>query len=965
MKLLPESLNLHVQGYVSGQDAQRQTRTAQEILCRFDKQPGLILGDEVGMGKTFVALAVAAAHAVSDTSRPVVVMVPSNVLSKWKRDASTFVEACLGRDDERAKFRVKVAETGVGLLKLLDDPTGSRATVILLSHGALNRKMADKWVKLATLQASVKGRPGAEVMRRRIARFAGMLLNQDREPDRDFDLYLSLLQAPVADWRAILTQAGKGPADQDDPVPEMFANALGQIDLRPLFDTLVAQLPVNTSANIKGRIRETRSALGQGEKTQAKGQRGLIEGVWDLALQRGDFSFPLLILDEAHRARHAGTQLATLLSARKKEADDIDAAGGRLAHRFDRMLFLTATPFQLGHAELINVLRRFEAIKWADRRSPAIKRDDFLGQIESLLSALNHMQGKTELLEKSWKRLRQADIDWAQSLLGEQWWLQAGDVRVEHQHIRALGYAFASAEVAVRAAEAQLKPWVLRHHRSPQLPAPHANQQRRIRIEGAGVCAETSGEGSTGHQPRVGGLRVKGTGALPFLLSARLATLPNVAKVFNEGLASSYEAMLDTRRDDDVAQDDERSDPPSAPPVIASSPGEKRAAWYVNQLRQAALHSGATSLDAHPKMKATVELAMAIWARGEKVLIFAHYRKTGQALRAHISEAMHQAVLCMGAKIFNCGPAEVADQIERMQERLDRSGAEHVAAIVRPMIQRFPNLHSDELAGRITTVVLRFMRTDTFLVRFGSTTAGTDVAQWMGDMFKRQDASGMALRDLVDQFLQALNRMKGEGNRSKVLEALDSIQTGMQSASVHDSDEHAAGVQTRYRRAANVGRVHGGTAPDTKERRVLAFNTPFYPEILIASSVLGEGVDLHQNCRHIIHHDLDWNPSALEQRTGRVDRLGSKAERCGHPIRVYLPYIEGCQDEKLFRVVMDRERWFGVVMGADDSMGRVLRAEPWEIEKMAEALLVPEPLIQALSMRGLDVIGEGADVSAA
>ena len=115
---------------------------------------------------------------------------------------------------------------------------------------------------------------------------------------------------------------------------------------------------------------------------------------------------------------------------------------------------------------------------------------------------------------------------------------------------------------------------------------------------------------------------------------------------------------------------------------------------------------------------------------------------------------------------------------------------------------------------------------------------------------------------------------------------------------------------------ANVRRVYGDTRQETRDRIMLTFNTPFYPEILIASSVMAEGVDLHLNCRHVIHHDLDWNPSSLEQRTGRIDRLGAKAERSGHPIRVYLPYLEGCQDEKLFRVVMDRERWFGVVMGA-------------------------------------------------
>ena len=66
-----------------------------------------------------------------------------------------------------------------------------------------------------------------------------------------------------------------------------------------------------------------------------------------------------------------------------------------------------------------------------------------------------------------------------------------------------------------------------------------------------------------------------------------------------------------------------------------------------------------------------------------------------------------------------------------------------------------------------------------------------------------------------------------------------------------------------------------------------AFNTPFFPDILVCSKVMGEGVDLQRFCRHVIHHDLDWNPSTIEQRTGRVDRIGCKAEG-RRPIFVYL-----------------------------------------------------------------------------
>ena len=96
-----------------------------------------------------------------------------------------------------------------------------------------------------------------------------------------------------------------------------------------------------------------------------------------------------------------------------------------------------------------------------------------------------------------------------------------------------------------------------------------------------------------------------------------------------------------------------------------------------------------------------------------------------------------------------------------------------------------------------------------------------------------------------------------------------------------------------------------------------AFNTPFFPDILVCSEVMGEGIDLQRSCRHVIHHDLDWNPSSIEQRTGRIDRLGCKAEG-RQPIVIYLPYLSGTADERQYQVMSEREQWFRVVMGQDE-----------------------------------------------
>jgi superfamily II DNA/RNA helicase len=126
---------------------------------------------------------------------------------------------------------------------------------------------------------------------------------------------------------------------------------------------------------------------------------------------------------------------------------------------------------------------------------------------------------------------------------------------------------------------------------------------------------------------------------------------------------------------------------------------------------------------------------------------------------------------------------------------------------------------------------------------------------------------------------------------------------------------------------------------------MLTFNSPFFPEVLIASSVMAEGVDLHRFCRYVIHHDLCWNPSTLEQRTGRIDRIGAKAEQCNQPIRLYLPYLAETQDEKMYRVVMDRERWFSVVMGES------YRVDARTTDKQAERIPLPESLARELAFR--------------
>ena len=64
-----------------------------------------------------------------------------------------------------------------------------------------------------------------------------------------------------------------------------------------------------------------------------------------------------------------------------------------------------------------------------------------------------------------------------------------------------------------------------------------------------------------------------------------------------------------------------------------------------------------------------------------------------------------------------------------------------------------------------------------------------------------------------------------------------------------------------------------------KERVRAAFNSPFWPFVLVSTSVGQEGLDFHHYCHAITHWNLPSNPVDLEQREGRVHRYKGHAVR--------------------------------------------------------------------------------------
>ncbi len=75
--------------------------------------------------------------------------------------------------------------------------------------------------------------------------------------------------------------------------------------------------------------------------------------------------------------------------------------------------------------------------------------------------------------------------------------------------------------------------------------------------------------------------------------------------------------------------------------------------------------------------------------------------------------------------------------------------------------------------------------------------------------------------------------------------------------------------------------IYGGMPNDQREPIKAAFQS--HPSeskvrILLATDAASEGVNLQNHCSRLIHFEIPWNPNRMEQRNGRVDRHGQKAD---------------------------------------------------------------------------------------
>lgn len=1012
-------------------DRARQEQTTNAILQRFlaraasKRRELAILADEVGLGKTYVALAVAVSllDAIRNGETPdglppnkpvVLVLTPTNdaLFNKWMREAEAFKTDCAKTDGDLDWLDIRCPVPGktksgniVDLAAQMSEASRNRPMLLIAKHSALGAALNDRdWWRIRALYT--------------VFRYFKVQTPDRRWWCRRGRVFDNL---GVPDLPELIDFRRSGVLWEDEPFPNLetaFRKALSK------------------SPKLQKRLRES---LEYGDCDKLKRR---LDNLIRRAITRKMPKLPLVIIDEVHNLKNEHVQA-------RKRLENL------LSGRVCRLLGLSATPFQLRQDELLSILKLRNILSLPPERHETLDLD-----VERLAEAMKSSRDSGDIFRRRWRALRPRD----QSTINESWQAVTGAAPDEQtalaRQIRPprIAHALEAAlELDQLNTELQkhLHPFVIRHQ-----------HPRGYREHFVGHNAEVGHETGSPYFSWAPGLEVRGNDELAHYLMMRAVALAKDEKGLpglgaeltgsyrhlvetaavwkrlaqaKNPLLQDYRAVLDTMigqrtEDHDPDQEHRKVQATAQRALDFFKRGQKSLIFcvftktaetvrdqveaeigkYLREVQQRVFGEGTTFenfrkrffnrreplfslIQDHPLLghirggergipsalrlskshlnqvaellvagnetasiekpdrrlllAATEHIAVNVWLEtetGERWLDdvlgncpdlvdrmadpswlearepLSRSEQAGRVRRSLDPEAQSDTVDPLDVEQLDESAApsdgdasqqnEVAAWVQRLrQETLGEMIAPYFRADLIPSTSgRLPLLaehHGDllakfDLATRAVAgqVFRRTLMAEEFLLRYLADVERNNAEQWVDYLADRYvkplDGHLETLKDRVHAYLETLVRAK---NNKALL------------AGYHDAAENRNVVQL----------VKGGT--QNRDRYFLGFNTPYRPEVLISTSVGQEGIDLHRECRHVIHHDLCWNPATIEQRTGRVDRIGSKVERerlgangeVPPTLEIAVPYLAATYDERMFEELYRRAQLFEVTLGGD------------------------------------------------
>lgn len=602
-------------------DGLRQEATVDALLARFfaarpEQRSGLqVLADEVGMGKTFVALGVAWSilqHLKGSAPHPdlancyqrVLVLTPVNesLFNKWVREVSEFRRRCVPADfdDSRLCF--------------------SAARVERLDELAAELRKPGRRPQVIVARMSVTGKLRHYDLKRRI--LLGVLFRKWGSAFRR-DQRQRLLRGAPAGWPRTPDGLTEFTEKEEENLP------FKEHELRNILNAFGSEERAEEEA-LLGRCREVAEPHFR-NRTEAFAdiERRLV-AVYRIAASRSiRRDFPLLIVDEAHHWKNGP----------RDGSNGYRDFKDHIAPHVRRVLMLTATPFQLRPAEMLEMLKAGEVIHPAATGQESVARTkDYADFCKGRLQpALTDAEARSRAFSGAWSKLPSrfttAEIEalWALPAMTA---ARAKVVAARNENapiVNACAVGVAGLDPDVRpffrealqlfATNGRLSrllgKLVIRHRRR--------NDHRLFRVGAElGDSHDTARQRPDRHLLHAApGLEIRGEGELPQYLLMRCVSEMKGGRgrsSLGSDLTGCYSTLLESAEGRAIKQ------------KLGATPEGQ------NYLRLLLGMVGKRNDPKHPKVENVVRRVEELWEAGEKVLIFCFRVNTAERLRQIITD---------------------------------------------------------------------------------------------------------------------------------------------------------------------------------------------------------------------------------------------------------------------------------------------------------------------------------------
>ena len=151
-----------------------------------------------------------------------------------------------------------------------------------------------------------------------------------------------------------------------------------------------------------------------------------------------------------------------------------------------------------------------------------------------------------------------------------------------------------------------------------------------------------------------------------------------------------------------------------------------------------------------------------------------------------------------------------------------------------------------------------------------------------------------------------------------------------------------------------VGKIDGDLTPDERYAKIQAFTENKF-DILLSSEVGSEGLDM-QFCNVVVNYDMPWNPMRVEQRIGRIDRIGQKADK----LLIFNLCIKGTIEDKIYSRLYNKLDIFESSIGELEPILGDLQ-KTFDVRKMIE--MSDEEIILKVNLEADALIREKKTIS--